>query len=172
MQIWRMLLLHFTSRALRRPPASTGSSTPISTAMIPMTTSSSTSVNPRQCAVQRLRMAERGVLAPEVNECGDSIRPPTSAAIEFESASMPRSIDVLIKPEVFPVSNPGVVSSLCVEATLLLHFLFGRFQKVEVVNDHRVLVQRVVHHELLRADRIRGLLEEHVVRAAAWFIMI
>jgi hypothetical protein len=43
--IWRMLLAHWTVAACRRAACNAGSRMAISTAMMPMTTSSSTRVN-------------------------------------------------------------------------------------------------------------------------------
>src|SRR6187399_2945692 len=54
--IWRILLLHCTRFACRRTPESVGSRMLISTAMMPMTTSNSTSVKAR--CVWRARIVQ------------------------------------------------------------------------------------------------------------------
>src|SRR5688500_3041778 len=60
--------------------------------------------------------------------------------VKRQSTVRRRSRGASIKPEVFPVWYTGVMSCARVEATLLIHLLFGGFQKVQVVDNHRLLV--------------------------------
>lgn len=70
------------------------------------------------------------------------------------------------------MQHAGVASCAGVKTALPLHLRGGRFEQVLVVHDHHVLVDRVIHHELLRADWERRLLEEHVVRLAVGLVVI
>jgi hypothetical protein len=68
--------------------------------------------------------------------------------------------------------SAGIPSRTCMELTLRIDLALSRFQQILVVNDHHVLVARVIHDELLCTDRPGEVLEKHVVRLTMRFMAV